>query len=646
MQEDDPNQTVEKYSQPILALILLAGALLTGAYLFQLHQTPFADLLMVDAKTYHLKALTILQEGWIGKNVSYQAPLYPYFLAVIYTLFGVNWLGVQILQAALFLLTILILYRLGSDLFDTKVGLLCAALMAFYGVVIYYTGLLLKTTLSVFFTGLFLLTLLKAEKFRSRLFFFLGGLLLGLLMTLRENMALVLPAILVWIIFLSRPDLKRHYRSRIMAAVLFLCGLLLFLSPFILRNYIHSGELIITSYQGGANFYLGNNPSSRGFYTRLPFVRANPEWEEKDFKAEAEKRTGRPLSPSQVSRFWFRQAWGHFQEDPFLFPKLFLLKIYILFNNYEVPDNYDFAFMKSLTPSLKGGFISYGLILPLALMGLFLSRKKSSSFLLLYIFLIGYALSVILFYVNSRYRMPLVPALIPFAAYTLMEGRAKWRVWKGKEKMLALLVFLFLNLLTFSPTIGNSDFSFPHFKLGLEYEKKGLWDQALLEFRRALALQPEFPWANHGLGRVLERKGEIDSAVLEYQKALQNNPDYWEARVNLAIALGKKGRIEDALAEYRKILTLKPDLPEAHNNLGALYEQKGWLEPAAQAYKKAIQLRPGFVEAHNNLGVFYLKQGRLQQAEYEFKLALKLYPNHPIVQANLEKLKVMPKSRP
>jgi Flp pilus assembly protein TadD len=457
-------------------------------------------------------------------------------------------------------------------------------------------------------------------------------------MTLRENAALLLPAILVWVIFLAFSGGGRLYRSGIKPAVFFLGGTLLFLSPFILKNYLSSGEFILTSYQAGANFYIGNNPASRGFYTRLPFTRANPEFEEQDFRAEAEKRSGRPRSPNQVSRYWFQRTLDHFREDPLLFPKLLLIKLYLFLNDYEIPDNYDFNFIKNQTSSLKIGFISFGIILPLALIGLFLNRKKSPDFLLLYLFLGTYTLSVLLFYVNSRFRLPILPGLLPFAAFTLAEGWRRFISWDIKERILGLTALLGLGLLSFSPYADRKDFSFSHFKLGLEFEKKGDVDRAEQEYRLALERQPDFAWAANQLGLVLERKGRLDEAFLEYQRAVTIQPDYKEALFNLAVLSEKKGDLDSALRHYRNVLTSKPDTPEAYNNLGAICEQKGWPDQAEEAYKKALHLRPNFVEAHNNLGVLCLKQGRFHEAREAFEKALKLYPNHPLVLQNLRRL--------
>ncbi len=348
---------MNRSEKALLALILSGGGLLTFFYLYQFQQTPYGRFLMVDAKVYHQKALQILQEGWLGKGVFYQAPLYPYILAGIYKIFGVHSWVVQAIQGGLFLLTVTLLFQIGKTLFDPRTGLLSAALAVLYGPFTYYSGLLLKESWSIFFTAGLLLLLIKAARARNNRLFYGAGLLLGVNLALRENYFLVLIALGLWTLSFGpsagppvSPSWTARAFSRLRPALFLILGVFTCLAPFMIRNYVHSGDLILTSYQAGANFYIGNNPQARGFYTRLNFVRANPEFEEVDFRSRAERIMGRSLSPSEVSRFWFRQGLQAFRDDPWLFPKLLGLKLFLFAHNYEIPDNYDYAFMRAADP--------------------------------------------------------------------------------------------------------------------------------------------------------------------------------------------------------------------------------------------------------------------------------------------------------
>src|SRR5581483_11659697 len=83
----------------ILIVVFAAALLVRLVHVWQLRPSPFSSILMGDARGYDEWAQRIAHGDWIGTDVFYQAPLYPYFLAVLYTLFGRHLLLVRIVQA-------------------------------------------------------------------------------------------------------------------------------------------------------------------------------------------------------------------------------------------------------------------------------------------------------------------------------------------------------------------------------------------------------------------------------------------------------------------------------------------------------------------------------------------------------------------
>jgi Flp pilus assembly protein TadD len=77
----------------------------------------------------------------------------------------------------------------------------------------------------------------------------------------------------------------------------------------------------------------------------------------------------------------------------------------------------------------------------------------------------------------------------------------------------------------------------------------------------------------HGID--LAKQGRYDEAIVEFHRAIAINPDYVEAHYNLGLVLFNEGDLDGAVGEYRKALSLKPDLAEAHNNLGNALTEKG-----------------------------------------------------------------------
>jgi hypothetical protein len=68
-------------------------------YLWQIDHAPFFDLRIGDAEGYHEWAKRIAAGDWLGRDVFYQAPLYPYFLAIIYRFLDDSVWTVRLVQA-------------------------------------------------------------------------------------------------------------------------------------------------------------------------------------------------------------------------------------------------------------------------------------------------------------------------------------------------------------------------------------------------------------------------------------------------------------------------------------------------------------------------------------------------------------------
>ena len=114
-------------------LIIFAVALAVRLiHVWQLRPSPFFDVLLGDAHGYDLWAQRIAGGEWIGSEVFYQAPLYPYFLGVLYAVFGRDLLVVRIVQAVIGSASCVLLAMAGARLFSRRVGVI-AGLVYFIG---------------------------------------------------------------------------------------------------------------------------------------------------------------------------------------------------------------------------------------------------------------------------------------------------------------------------------------------------------------------------------------------------------------------------------------------------------------------------------------------------------------------------------
>ena len=175
-----------------------------------------------------------------------------------------------------------------------------------------------------------------------------------------------------------------------------------------------------------------------------------------------------------------------------------------------------------------------------------------------------------------------------------------------------------------------------HNNLGIAYQDLGRSDEAIQEYKTALALEPNYAEAHNNLGSIYSKLERPDEAIQEFRTALTLKSDNAEAHYNLGIAYQKLERFDEAIQEFRTALTLKPHDAEAHYNLGNVYKDLGRPEEAIREYEAAVTLNPNYAEAHNNLGNLYsIIQKHPDKAIQEYKIALALKPDDAEAHSNL-----------
>src|SRR5262249_16991172 len=164
-------------------------------------------------------------------------------------------------------------------------------------------------------------------------------------------------------------------------------------------------------------------------------------------------------------------------------------------------------------------------------------------------------------------------------------------------------------------------------RLGSGYEESALPGLALLFYREAARVDPQFPSARYSLGRLLLKQGQVEQGLAEVQEALRLYPEFAEAHEVLGLAYTEQGRLDEAIAQVRQALVLRPDLVTAQNHLGRLYRAQGRLDEAIQTWRDLVAHHPDIAEAHHNLAVAYAHQGRQDLAVEQFTEALHLRPD-------------------
>jgi len=626
-----------RYAGAIFVVAL--GMRLLHAWL--LSRSPFFDALLGDARGYDEWARRIAAGDWIGTDVFYQAPLYPYFLGVLYKVFGHSLAAVRVVQAIIGAGSCVLVGLAGYRFFSLRVGAIAGFVLAVYAPAIFFDALIQKSVLDLFFIAfsLYLIGRLVDNPGLGRDWGFLGLAMGGLSLT-RENALVFVLVILLWVTTGVVSGLNRAVpaQKRGALAATFVAGLAIVLLPVAIRNYAVGGGFYLTTSQFGPNFFIGNNPQADGTYMSLRFGRGAPEYERTDATELAEHAVGRTLTPAEVSSYWTGRALDFVTGQPSAWLRLMGRKIALLFNATEMLDTEaQESHAEWSWPLRIGGlFGHFGLLFPLAVAGLILAWPDRSRLAVLYIMLAAYAASVVMFYVFARYRLPLVPMLLLFASAAVATLPEWLRSAGSRERAVVVGTVLAAAVFSNWPMLSKPVMmAITETNLAVALQASGMNDAAAEHYRRAIELQPDYAPAFNNLGVLQRASGNVDGAIRTYEQALALKGDYPDAHYNLANALLQKGQPREAAEHFRIALRSIPDSAGAANNLGIALSAEDKPQDAVAAFRAAVAADPNAAVAHRNLADALASAGQVPEAIAEFERAIALDPKDVAAQYNL-----------
>jgi tetratricopeptide (TPR) repeat protein len=599
---------------------------------------PFFYFPMLDSEVFDRMAQQIAGGGLQDNGVFFMGPLYPLFLALIYSVFGHNLLIVTIIQAILGSVSCVLIFLIARELFNKWTAVIAAGIAVLYGMFIRYDGLILIASLSVFINVLFIYLLILFRKKPKIVTIFLAGILLGLSIIARPNIAVIIPFVLLWLILERKNIIKtKKYFAKIGSFFLFfMIGTGLCVAPITLRNYIAGNDVVLVTASGGINFYIGNSPEATGRYIS-PFKEDSTADElQSDSTAIAEKELDRQLKPSEVSQYWSDRAVKFIVANPLKYIKLELTKLLYILNAYEVPVNSDSDFFKQYSFVQRLPLFGYGLIAPLALLGMVLCLREWRKYFLLYAVIVVYTAALMLIFVLSHYRIAMVPFIIIFSGYAVawMIDQLKKQAWIRIIPYLVVLV-IFTVVVNWDLKIKNTNYYVEYCNLGYLMEKTGQYDAAIKACNHSIALEPDYAVAHNNLANALHKAGMSKTALAEYNKAIKLRPDYAEAFHNLGNTYMDLGNMDKALENYQKSLNYNPNNADTYNLIAMIYINRNELDPAFKVLSDSLYIQEENPFTHNMIGFIYTKQNQLEKAIDSFARALEIDPNFAEAYTNL-----------
>jgi Tfp pilus assembly protein PilF len=386
------------------------------------------------------------------------------------------------------------------------------------------------------------------------------------------------------------------------------------------------------SWQGGVNLWIGNNPAADGMTAIAPGTYGD--WWRGHYETirMAEEAAGRPLSRAEIDRYYLKRTLAFLREEPGAALKLLARKAYVFTNAYEVANNFDLYYLKNEFWVLKYNPVSLYVVLPLAFFGLVAHARRWRRLAPLYLFVIFYSASVVAFFVNARFRMPVAPYFCLFAAaafFYLWDNVRRWRR-RGLAWRLAGLAALFIFCDADPLGIGNrsSYEAQAHYTMGSILLARGDLDAAEKEYLVALEAHWSIAGADalNDLGIIAARRGDYAKAASYFRRAVAYQPDYSKGYNNLGNLALEAGDAAAARRYYEQALTVDPADARAYYFYGKLLQLEGDAEGAAAKFERAVYYQPNFTAAWFELGKMARAAGDLARAQECYEQALYFLP--------------------
>jgi tetratricopeptide (TPR) repeat protein len=250
----------------------------------------------------------------------------------------------------------------------------------------------------------------------------------------------------------------------------------------------------------------------------------------------------------------------------------------------------------------------------------------------------GAALQIPMIHVRFRLRYPVRPHVFGLV-WTLVLTAGLWACsGDPAARSLAFLrsgdqyaeqgrhqeaIIQYRNAVQVDPRFGEA-----RLRLAAAYEQAGD-SNALPEYVRAADLLHEDVALQLRTGSLLMAAGRASDALARADLVLRHHPDNVEAHVLRGNALGGLNDLNRALSAMEEALRLDPSRGASYVQLGLVEFARGQKAEAEAAFLRALELAPDDISAHLALANFYWSEGRPLETARALDEALLLDPLHP-----------------
>jgi 4-amino-4-deoxy-L-arabinose transferase-like glycosyltransferase len=540
----------------LIASVIFAFALSVRLiYFFQAADNPAFSTPIIDSAKYHAVAHKLATEGVMGGQFFWQSFFYQFFLSRLYSVTGSSITAAKLFNFLLGSVTASLVYVLGKKLFGRQAGVIAALIFALYGPCIAFEAELLAVGWACFFSALLVLLLIKtAERGAKNRLCLLAGTCAGLSIITQAPFVPFVFASGIWLVWKLWRN-SANARSAVFKTLSFIGPAAAIPTLVGLLAFMETGAFSPLPQSGAVNLYIGNNPNSE----QTIMIRPGEQWR----NLMALPIINGAEEPAEQSRFFMQLFLDYVKNHPADFLKGLLDKASQFCTSREVPRNIDIYIYRKFSPLLSillfkiGRFgFPFGLLLPLAITGIALNFRRIPPVLLLLLLL--YPLSLILVFICSRYRLPIIPILcLPAAVAVVQIAQALKDRRFAKACLLILVVAVLAGAFSLDGPFVQEKYDYEsemYYCTAFELYEKADYAKAYEYVSKAIAGRQDYADAYALLGFIYAQTDKPALAVENLSKSLEINPEPHIRRLKLAENLLKLNRPAEAKEQLIKAL--------------------------------------------------------------------------------------------
>jgi hypothetical protein len=530
-------------------------------------ETPYAIYPVLDARRSYESALAIIA-GVPAPGPFLYEPLHTFLQVGVFLLTGIDFHHLLVVQALFGALGAVLAYFILRHLLPPGWSLAGALAYAAYPATLLADTLPIKEPIA----GVLLLAsiLLIQRHLRSGRTppLLLAGLVLGLVLLVRENLLTLVPLLLLFLAVAggSATAMRR-------CGVL-LAGVALAVLPVTARNCLVGGECVLIAAGGGSNLYMAFNERSRGdAFVQPAFARSGPARLTEDSIAEASRLAGRPVSPAEASRFWALRALRYVIDHPGRSAGLLAHRLWVSLGNDEISSNYPHDFFAAVNPLIGRNPLGFAAIFSLGTVGWWCVRTDRRTLIFPAVFL-GTWVSFLPFWTLDRFRLPAVLPLIAGALFALREILNRLRAGEARRAGALLSLVGLLLAISLPPRLDarrRAEVIGLAYARGADlYLQQGELSRAGAYLEQARRSSGTLPETSLVAARYLFAAGWPEEALHELAVFRAVRRDFEEAEVLQAQLLAARGDRAAARAVLEGYLTAWPESSRAGQALAEL----------------------------------------------------------------------------